>query len=74
MAEAQNEGYFCIIPIFKHDSNFISQTWSHKLLTITIATGMPKNLYAMIFKWFWPVLPGQKQLSLCIFKEQMPSK
>ena len=26
---------------------------------------MPKNLYAGIFKWFWAVLPGEKQL--CIF-------
>ena len=30
---------------------------------------MSKNLYAVIFKWFWAILPGQKQLSLCIFKE-----
>ena len=27
--------------------------------------GMPKNLNARIFKWFWAVLSGQKQL--CIF-------
>ena len=39
--------------------------WSDTLLTTTIARSMPKNLHAGIFKWFWTVLPGQKQL--CIF-------
>ena len=27
--EAQNEGYFCKIPIIKQDTNFISQTVGH---------------------------------------------
>ena len=42
-----------------------------KLLTTTIAISIPKNLYAWTCKWFWAVLPGQKQLSLCIFKEHI---
>ena len=66
--ESLYEGYVCKIPITKQDTNFISQTFGQKFLTTTIAIGMPKNLYARIFKWFWAVLPGQKQLSLYIFK------
>ena len=27
--EFLNEGYFCKIPIIKHDTNFISQTFGH---------------------------------------------
>ena len=37
----------------------------------TIAIGIPKNIYVGIFKWFWTVLPGQKQHSLYIFKDQI---
>ena len=36
-----------------------------KLLTTSIAISMPKRLQVGIFKWFWAVLPGQKQL--CAF-------
>ena len=61
--EAQNELFFCKIPIIKQDTNFISQTfWSDKLLTTTITIGMPKNLCTRIFKWLRAVHPGQKQL------------
>ena len=48
--------FFCKIPIIKQVINFISQT---------VAIVMPKNLWAKTFKWFWAVLPGQKQL--CVF-------
>ena len=67
MGRSQNEGYFCKIPIIKQDTNFIYLTnfWLDKHLTTTIAIGMPKNLYTVIFKWFWSLLPGQKQL--CVF-------
>ena len=44
---------------------YLTNFWSHKLPTTTIATGMPKNQYLKIFKWFQAVLPGQKQL--CVF-------
>ena len=41
--EAQNELYFCKIPIIKQDTSFISPNcWSDKLLITTIAIlGMP---------------------------------
>ena len=32
---------------------------------------MHKNLNARTSKWFWAVLPGQKQICLCIFQEQI---
>ena len=47
--ESLNKGYFCKIPIFKQDTNVISNFWSDKILTTTIAISMPKNLYAGIF-------------------------
>ena len=31
---------------------------------------MPQTLHAGIFKWFWAVLPGQKQLCLYILKNK----
>ena len=48
--EAQNEGYFCKIPIIKQDRNYLTNCWSDKLLITTIVTGMPKNLIAGSFK------------------------
>ena len=72
--ESLNEGYFCKIPIIKQDTNFITQSLVRQTSNTTIAITMPKNLYAGIFKWFWAVLPGQKQLSLYIFNEQYASK
>ena len=64
--EAQNEVLICKIPIIKKDTNFISQTFVQTNFPLpTIVIGMPNNLYSKTFKWFWAVLPGQKQL--CIF-------
>ena len=42
--EAQNEGYFCKIPIIKQDTNFISQTVGRdKLLITTTTISMPQT-------------------------------
>ena len=46
------------------------QTLSHKLLVRQTSNhhhcdwSCPKNWYAVTFKWFWAVLPGQK---ICVF-------
>ena len=57
--------FFCKIPFIKQYTNFISHCSSDKLLTTTIAIDMPENLCAKTLKWFWAVLPGQKQF--CVF-------
>ena len=52
------------------------QTLSHKLFVRQTSNHHHCNwhaqkLYAGNFKQIWTVLPGQKQLDLCIFKEQI---
>ena len=38
----------------------LTNCWSDRLLTTTNVISMPKNLHVTTYKWFWPVLPGQK--------------
>ena len=44
---------------------YLTNCWSDKLLTTTIVISTSKQLDVQTFKWFWAVLPGQKQL--CVF-------
>ena len=62
--ETQNEAYVWKIPIIKQDTNYFTNQLFRLLIT-TIAIGMTKILHAGIFKWFWAVPPGHKQL--CVF-------
>ena len=49
--ESLNEDYFCKIPIIKQYTKlYLTNFWSDKLLTTTIANSMPTNLQAEIFK------------------------
>ena len=49
---------------------YLTNCWSDKLLTTTIVISTSKKLNVQTFKWFWAVLPGQKQLCFCIVKEK----
>ena len=68
---SSKKGYFCNIPIFKQDTNFISklllrQTCNHHHWD----QHAQKIPHAGTFKWFSAVLPGQKQL--CVFVNICP--
>ena len=49
---------------------YLTNCWSDKLLTTTIVISTSKQLNVQTFKWFWAVLPGQKQLCV-FFKKQI---
>ena len=49
---------------------YLTNCWSDKLLTTTIVISTSKKLNVQTFKWFWAVLPGQKQLCFYIVKEK----
>ena len=67
--EAQNEVcFFLQNSLIKQDARYklhLTNCCLDKLLITTTMISMPKNLNARTLKWFWVVLPGQKQL--CVF-------
>ena len=71
MRETPNQSFFLQNSHYKVKYKlYLTNCWSDKLLTTTIVISTSKKLNVQTFKWFWAVLPGQKQLCFCIVKEK----
>ena len=71
MRETPNQGFFLQNSHYKvRYKLYLTNCWSDKLLTTTTVISTSKKLNVQTFKWFWAVLPGQKQLCFCTVKEK----